>query len=125
MRNTSWSQQPSTSQPLTQLLRSTNPLDTISHQVHRNDNNKHEQSTNKHISPNASDSNVNSVINISNSNDVVIGPMMQYHGEVTIYQYMDTKVADPLRPKALELGSMVTLNSKLNLFFNNVFSYTI
>lgn len=30
-----------------------------------------------------------SVINLSNSNDVVIGPMTQYQGAVTIYQYMD------------------------------------
>lgn len=30
-----------------------------------------------------------SVINLSHSNDVVIGPMTQYRGPVTIYQYMD------------------------------------
>lgn len=30
-----------------------------------------------------------SVINLSNSNDIVIGPMTQYQGAVTIYQYMD------------------------------------
>lgn len=30
-----------------------------------------------------------SVINLSNSSDVVIGPMTQYQGSVTIYQYMD------------------------------------
>lgn len=33
-----------------------------------------------------------SVINLSNSNDVVIGPMTQYQGAVTIYQYMDATV---------------------------------
>lgn len=33
-----------------------------------------------------------SVINLSNSNDVVIGPMTQYQGPVTIYQYMDATV---------------------------------
>ena len=34
----------------------------------------------------------NSVINLSNSSDVVIGPMTQYQGAVTIYQYMDATV---------------------------------
>lgn len=34
----------------------------------------------------------NSVINLSHSNDVVIGPMTQYQGAVTIYQYMDATV---------------------------------
>ena len=33
-----------------------------------------------------------SVINLSNSTDVVIGPMTQYQGPVTIYQYMDATV---------------------------------
>lgn len=33
-----------------------------------------------------------SVINLSNSSDVVIGPMTQYQGAVTIYQYMDATV---------------------------------
>lgn len=33
-----------------------------------------------------------SVINLSNSNDIVIGPMTQYQGAVTIYQYMDATV---------------------------------
>lgn len=33
-----------------------------------------------------------SVINLSNSSDVVIGPMTQYKGSVTIYQYMDATV---------------------------------
>lgn len=33
-----------------------------------------------------------SVINLSNSNDIVIGPMTQYQGSVTIYQYMDATV---------------------------------
>lgn len=33
-----------------------------------------------------------SVINLSHSNDVVIGPMTQYQGAVTIYQYMDATV---------------------------------
>lgn len=33
-----------------------------------------------------------SVINLSNSSDVVIGPMTQYQGPVTIYQYMDATV---------------------------------
>lgn len=33
-----------------------------------------------------------SVINLSHSNDVVIGPMTQYRGPVTIYQYMDATV---------------------------------
>lgn len=33
-----------------------------------------------------------SVINLSHSNDVVIGPMTQYQGSVTIYQYMDATV---------------------------------
>uniref|UniRef100_A0A182TER4 Uncharacterized protein n=1 Tax=Anopheles melas TaxID=34690 RepID=A0A182TER4_9DIPT len=33
-----------------------------------------------------------SVINLSNSSDVVIGPMTQYQGSVTIYQYMDATV---------------------------------
>lgn len=33
-----------------------------------------------------------SVINLSNSTDVVIGPMTQYQGAVTIYQYMDATV---------------------------------
>lgn len=30
-----------------------------------------------------------SVINLNSSSDVVIGPMTQYQGAVTIYQYMD------------------------------------
>lgn len=30
-----------------------------------------------------------SIINLANSSDVVIGPMTQYQGSVTIYQYMD------------------------------------
>lgn len=34
----------------------------------------------------------NSVINLSNSSEVVIGPMTQYQGAVTIYQYMDATV---------------------------------
>ncbi|XP_037045335.1 peptidoglycan-recognition protein LA-like [Bradysia coprophila] len=33
-----------------------------------------------------------SVINLSHSNDVCIGPMTQYQGAVTIYQYMDATV---------------------------------
>lgn len=33
-----------------------------------------------------------SVINLTNSSDVVIGPMTQYQGAVTIYQYMDATV---------------------------------
>lgn len=33
-----------------------------------------------------------SVINLSHSSDVVIGPMTQYRGPVTIYQYMDATV---------------------------------
>lgn len=33
-----------------------------------------------------------SVINLTNSSDVVIGPMTQYQGSVTIYQYMDATV---------------------------------
>lgn len=33
-----------------------------------------------------------SIINLSNSSDVVIGPMTQYQGPVTIYQYMDATV---------------------------------
>ncbi|XP_013109991.1 peptidoglycan-recognition protein LA isoform X1 [Stomoxys calcitrans] len=33
-----------------------------------------------------------SVVNLSNSSDVVIGPMTQYQGPVTIYQYMDATV---------------------------------
>lgn len=33
-----------------------------------------------------------SVINLSNSSEVVIGPMTQYQGSVTIYQYMDATV---------------------------------
>lgn len=33
-----------------------------------------------------------SVVNLSNSTDVVIGPMTQYQGPVTIYQYMDATV---------------------------------
>lgn len=33
-----------------------------------------------------------SIINLSNSQDVVIGPMTQYQGPVTIYQYMDATV---------------------------------
>lgn len=33
-----------------------------------------------------------SVINLTNSTDVVIGPMTQYQGAVTIYQYMDATV---------------------------------
>lgn len=37
----------------------------------------------------------NSVINLSNSSDVVIGPMTQYQGAVTIYQYMDATVDSP------------------------------
>lgn len=33
-----------------------------------------------------------SVINLTSSSDVVIGPMTQYQGPVTIYQYMDATV---------------------------------
>lgn len=33
-----------------------------------------------------------SIVNLSNSSDVVIGPMTQYQGPVTIYQYMDATV---------------------------------
>lgn len=33
-----------------------------------------------------------SIINLTNSSDVVIGPMTQYQGAVTIYQYMDATV---------------------------------
>lgn len=43
-----------------------------------------------------------SVINLSNSSDVVIGPMTQYQGSVTIYQYMDATVQ----------GRMQSINGK-------------
>uniref|UniRef100_A0A8W7NYT1 Peptidoglycan recognition protein family domain-containing protein n=1 Tax=Anopheles atroparvus TaxID=41427 RepID=A0A8W7NYT1_ANOAO len=33
-----------------------------------------------------------SIVNLTNSSDVVIGPMTQYQGSVTIYQYMDATV---------------------------------
>lgn len=93
----------------TQLERSTAPLDTISHQVDRNDK-ELDKSKNQGIAQNQDEQQVNSVINISNSNDVVIGPMMQYHGEVTIYQYMEANLGgDPLRPKALEIGSILCI----------------
>lgn len=45
-----------------------------------------------------------SVINLSNSNDVVIGPMTQYQGAVTIYQYMDATVETSTRRGPISLG---------------------
>ncbi len=47
-----------------------------------------------------------SVINLSHSNDVVIGPMTQYQGSVTIYQYMDATVEASVgrAPGGLGLG---------------------
>lgn len=45
-----------------------------------------------------------SVINLSNSNDVVIGPMTQYQGAVTIYQYMDATVETSNRRAPVSLG---------------------
>lgn len=47
-----------------------------------------------------------SVINLANSSDVVIGPMTQYQGSVTIYQYMDAtfdamSMAPPAMPPQL------------------------
>lgn len=44
-----------------------------------------------------------SVINLSNSNDVVIGPMTQYQGAVTIYQYMDA-TAPRIEPRGKNKG---------------------
>lgn len=120
----SFGSQPSTigttSQLPAQLVRSTGSLDTVSHQVDRDDN-KRDQSNNQDILRNAGEQQVNSVINITNSNDIVIGPMMQYHGEVTIYQYMDATSAGPFSGKALEIGSKVHSLLKLNPINNVIF----
>lgn len=49
----------------------------------------------------------NSVINLSNSSDVVIGPMTQYQGAVTIYQYMDATVDSATGARgSLRMGGM-------------------
>lgn len=47
-----------------------------------------------------------SVINLSNSSDVVIGPMTQYQGAVTIYQYMDATVQRAGNPNRTHLGGI-------------------
>lgn len=53
-----------------------------------------------------------SVINLSNSNDIVIGPMTQYQGSVTIYQYMDATVdTSSTRPPG-GLGTRLYSNCK-------------
>lgn len=49
-----------------------------------------------------------SVINLSNSSDVVIGPMTQYQGAVTIYQYMDATVQRAENNNRRHLGNFVT-----------------
>lgn len=81
-------------------------LDTISHQVDRNDKLGEHTSSSQ---PNAVDAvgaqSSSSVINISSSNGIVIGPMMQYQGEVTIYQNIEASLARPIRPKTLEIQS--------------------
>lgn len=46
-----------------------------------------------------------SVINLSNSSDVVIGPMTQYQGNVTIYQYMDATVQRAEQNNRRHLGN--------------------
>lgn len=104
MSNSETTRMGTTSEPSTQLVRSSSSLDTVSHQVDRNDN---RQTENNNISNDPGDAQVNSVINITNSNDIVIGPMMQYQGEVTIFQYMDSNSAQLYRPKALEIESNV------------------
>lgn len=47
-----------------------------------------------------------SVINLSNSSDVVIGPMTQYQGAVTIYQYMDATVQRAENNNRRHLGNL-------------------
>ncbi|XP_036335562.1 peptidoglycan-recognition protein LA isoform X2 [Rhagoletis pomonella] len=47
-----------------------------------------------------------SVINLSNSSDVVIGPMTQYQGPVTIYQYMDATV----EARSMQAGGGINQN---------------
>ena len=47
-----------------------------------------------------------SVINLTNSNDVVIGPMTQYQGAVTIYQYMDATVENSRTRVQPNIGMM-------------------
>ncbi|CAD7003637.1 unnamed protein product [Ceratitis capitata] len=47
-----------------------------------------------------------SVINLSNSSDVVIGPMTQYQGPVTIYQYMDATV----EARSMQAGGGISQN---------------
>ncbi|CAO1316046.1 unnamed protein product [Diamesa tonsa] len=47
----------------------------------------------------------NTTINMNNSSDVVIGPMTQYQGAVTIYQYMDATVENANRHRREPLDS--------------------
>ncbi|XP_030372626.1 peptidoglycan-recognition protein LA [Scaptodrosophila lebanonensis] len=51
-----------------------------------------------------------SVINLSNSTDVVIGPMTQYQGPVTIYQYMDATV----EARSVQAGAGITSSRSSN-----------
>lgn len=63
-----------------------------------------------------------SVINLSHSNDVVIGPMTQYQGSVTIYQYMDATVEASVgrMPGSTGLGeSTIRIkNEKIKILLN-------
>ncbi|XP_067644487.1 peptidoglycan-recognition protein LA isoform X2 [Eurosta solidaginis] len=57
-----------------------------------------------------------SVINLSNSSDVVIGPMTQYQGPVTIYQYMDATV----EARSMQAGINQNRNNVSSSVFQNM-----
>lgn len=60
------------------------------------------KSGNVSIDTSNSASQPSNVINISNSNEIVIGPMMQYRDAVTIYQYLDATTASRFGPESIQ-----------------------
>lgn len=83
---------PSNSPPGNQLINSA-ARDSVNRNSEANITETKSDTVDLFADPDSGNAQTNNVINISNSNEVVIGPMMQYQGSVTIYQYMNTGVA--------------------------------
>lgn len=64
-----------------------------------------------------------SVINLSNSNDVVIGPMTQYQGAVTIYQYMDATAPRIEPSKKKSFGNRIDQITNESKQIENIFEF--
>lgn len=60
-----------------------------------------------------------SIVNLSNSTDVVIGPMTQYQGPVTIYQYMDATVEARSVQANGGGGMLISIYLYINMFYNS------